>query len=391
MRSFAVLSLFTLASAAPLLKARSGTPIPGAYIVVLKNESADEFRIQSAIMSTVEKTAEWKQEEFNGFAAKLSSEELQALQDAPEVGVDLPFARDSVEFIEEDAEVSINAIVTQTGAPWGLARISSTARGGTTYRYDDSAGVGTCSYIIDTGLYAAHSDFGGRASQVANFVDSSNTDGNGHGTHVAGTIGGTKYGVAKRTTLLGVKVLNASGSGTNSGVISGMNFVVTDARTRSCPNGVVVNMSLGGSTSTAVNNAARAITSAGHFLAVAAGNSNANAASFSPASEPSACTVGATTSTDAKASYSNYGALVDVFAPGSGILSAWIGGTTASRTIDGTSMASPHIAGLGAYLLALRGPQTPAALCSYIATNANRGVITGLPSGTVNALAYNGA
>lgn len=165
---------------------------------------------------------------------------------------------------------------------------------------------------------------------MANFVDSSNTDGNGHGTHVAGTIGGTKYGVAKRTTLLGVKVLNASGSGTNSGVISGMNFVVTDARTRSCPNGVVVNMSLGGSTSTAVNNAARAITSAGHFLAVAAGNSNANAASFSPASEPSACTVGATTSTDAKASYSNYGALVDVFAPGSGILSAWIGGTTAS-------------------------------------------------------------
>ncbi|TLD26542.1 hypothetical protein PspLS_04323 [Pyricularia sp. CBS 133598] len=380
MRSFAVLSLFTLASAAPLIKARSGTTIPGAYIVVLKNESADEFRIQSAIMSTVEKTAEWKQEEFNGFAAKLSSEELQALQDAPEV-----------DFIEEDAEVSINAIVTQTGAPWGLARISSTSRGGTTYRYDDSAGVGTCSYVIDTGLYAAHSDFGGRASQVANFVDNSNTDGNGHGTHVAGTIGGTRYGVAKRTTLLGVKVLNASGSGTNSGVISGMNFVVTDARTRSCPNGVVVNMSLGGSTSTAINNAARAITSAGHFLAVAAGNSNANAANFSPASEPSACTVGATTSSDAKASYSNYGALVDVFAPGSGVLSAWIGGTSASRSIDGTSMASPHIAGLGAYFLALRGPQTPAALCSYIASNANRGVITGLPSGTVNALAYNGA
>ncbi|KAI6360451.1 hypothetical protein MCOR25_006736 [Pyricularia grisea] len=380
MRSFAVLSLFTLASAAPLIKARSGTTIPGAYIVVLKNESADEFRIQSAIMSTVEKTAEWKQEEFNGFAAKLSGEELQALQDAPEV-----------DYIEEDAEVSINAIVTQTGAPWGLARISSTTRGGTTYRYDDSAGVGTCSYIIDTGLYAAHSDFGGRASQIANFVDSSNTDGNGHGTHVAGTIGGTTYGVAKRTTLLGVKVLNASGSGTNSGVISGMNFVVTDARTRSCPNGVVVNMSLGGSTSTAINSAAAAITSAGHFLAVAAGNSNANAASFSPASEPSACTVGATTSADAKASYSNYGALVDIWAPGSGVLSAWIGGTTASRSIDGTSMASPHIAGLGAYFLSLRGRQTPAALCSYIATNANRGVLTGVPSGTVNALAYNGA
>lgn len=380
MRSFAILSLFTLASAAPVIKARNGIPIPGEYIVVLKNDVAGEFHATNSIASTIDKTHEWSEENFNGFAATLSEGELAQLKDAPEV-----------DFIEENAEFSINAIVSQTSAPWGLARLSARSTGSTTYRYDDSAGVGTCAYIVDTGLYAAHTDFGGRASQIANYVDSSNTDGNGHGTHVAGTIGGTRYGVAKRTTLLGIKVLNASGSGTTAGVISGMNFVVTDARTRSCPNGVVVNMSLGGGFSAAMNSAAASITSAGHFLAVAAGNDNANAANYSPASAPSACTVGATTSADARASFSNYGALVDIFAPGNSILSTWIGGTSATNTISGTSMASPHIAGLGAYLLALQGSKTPQALCDYIRSTANSGVISSIPSGTSNLLAYNGA
>jgi subtilisin family serine protease len=169
-----------------------------------------------------------------------------------------------------------------------------------------------------------------------------------------------------------------------------MNFVTSDAKTRSCPNGTVANMSLGGGSSTAINSAARAMVSSGVFLAVAAGNDNANAANSSPASESTVCTVGATTSTDARASYSNYGAVVDIFAPGSNILSTWIGSTTATNTISGTSMATPHIAGLGAYLLALLGKKSPAALCKYIVDTAQSNILSGIPSGTVNKLAFNG-
>jgi subtilisin family serine protease len=169
--------------------------------------------------------------------------------------------------------------------------------------------------------------------------------------------------------LYAVKVLNASGSGTNSGVISGMNYVATDSQTRSCPKGTVANMSLGGSKSTAVNSAAAAMVDAGVFLAVAAGNDGANAANSSPASETTVCTVGATEKTDALASYSNFGAVVDILAPGTNILSSWIGSNSATNTISGTSMATPHITGLGAYLLALNGAQTPAALCAYVSDN----------------------
>lgn len=237
--------------------------------------------------------------------------------------------------------MTINAITTQSDATWGITRISHKSRTGTGYVYDTSAGEGTCSYVIDTGIYTSHSDFGNRAEFLANYADRDNTDGNGHGTHVAGTIGGTTYGVAKKTKLYAVKVLDASGSGTNSGVISGMNFVATDSRTRNCPKGAVANMSLGGGKSTAVNQAAAALVRAGVFLAVAAGNDGANAANYSPASEPTVCTVGATTSSDAVASYSNWGTPVDVFAPGTLITSAWNNGRT--NTISGTSMASPHI------------------------------------------------
>jgi subtilisin family serine protease len=171
-------------------------------------------------------------------------------------------------------------------------------------------------------------DFGGRATFAANFVDSSNTDGNGHGTHVAGTIGSNTYGVAKKTKLYAVKVLGSDGSGSTSGVVAGINFVATDAPKRSCPKGVVANMSLGGGYSASINRAAAALVDAGIFLAVAAGNDNANSANYSPASEASVCTVGATDSSDRKASYSNYGSVVDIQAPGTNILSTWIGGRT---------------------------------------------------------------
>ena len=295
-----------------------------------------------------------------------------------------------MDYIEQDTIVSIDAYVTQSNPPWGIARVSHKSRNTASYTYDNSAGAGTCAYVIDTGIYTSHSQFGGRATWLQNYADRSNSDGNGHGTHVAGTIGGSTYGVAKATQLYAVKVLNAQGSGTNSGVISGINFVASDAQSRNCPNGTVANMSLGGGKSSTLNQAAAGLISSGVFLAVAAGNDGANAANYSPASEPSVCTVGATTSSDAVASYSNYGSIVDIFAPGTNILSSWIGSTSATNTISGTSMATPHIAGLGAYLLTLMGPRSPTALCSYIASIATSGTLSGVPSGTVNKLAFNG-
>lgn len=174
-------------------------------------------------------------------------------------------------------------------------------------------------------------EFEGRAAQIKTFITNDNTDGNGHGTHVAGTIGSRSYGVAKKTKLYGVKVLDDGGSGSFAGIIAGIDFVASDSKTRNCPKGVVANMSLGGGRSDSVNQAAASLVNANVFLAVAAGNSNADSAGFSPASEPSVCTVGATTISDARSSFSNYGKLVDIFAPGTAILSTWLNGGTVSN------------------------------------------------------------
>ncbi|KAI1763090.1 peptidase S8/S53 domain-containing protein [Hypoxylon sp. FL1150] len=382
MRTTGALALLPLALASPLkratpapvIKPRGAQLINGKYIVKMKAE-AQVDSVQSSIQS-VSSDADfvYNSSKFKGFAGSLSAEELEALQN-----------NDDVDFIEQDAVVTIQA--TQEDADWGLARLSSSDPGSTTYTYDDTAGEGTCAYVIDTGIYVEHEDFQGRATFLSNQVDDDNTDGNGHGTHVAGTIGSLTYGVAKKTTLFAVKVLDASGSGTNSGVIAGMDFVAQDAPSQNCPKGVVVNMSLGGSTSTAVNSAAASIVDAGLFLAVAAGNSATDASTFSPASEESACTVGATTIDDELASYSNYGSVVDVLAPGTDIKSLWNDGGT--NTISGTSMASPHIAGLGAYYLGLAASPV-ASLCEYIAQTALSGVISDVPSGTANLLANNG-
>ncbi|KAI2613486.1 subtilisin-like protein [Hypoxylon fragiforme] len=384
MRTATLLSLLPLAFAAPakraepapLLKPRGSQLLEGKYIVKLYENSA--ISALADTMSAFEGDADhiYDIKGFKGFASTLTPENLETLQNHPDV-----------EFVEQDAVMSINAYITQTGAPWGISRMSHKT-GTDTYVYDESAGSGTCAYVVDTGIYTAHPEFEGRAEFLANYADRSDTDGNGHGTHVAGTIGSKTYGVAKKTQLFAVKVLDSSGSGSTSGVIAGMNFVATDVKTRDCPKGSVANMSLGGGFSTAINSAAKAVVNAGVFLAVAAGNDNENASNASPASEPSVCTVGATTSSDARASYSNYGSLVDIFAPGSSILSTWVSGRT--NTISGTSMATPHIAGLGAYLLGLEEKKTPEELCKYIGSTANSGVLTSVPSGTVNKLAFNG-
>ncbi|OTA61977.1 hypothetical protein K449DRAFT_58666 [Hypoxylon sp. EC38] len=382
MRTVTALALLPLALAAPskrtapapVIKPRGSQLIDGKYIVKLKADANPES-LQSSIQS-VSSDADfvYNSNKFKGFASSLSPEELEALKNNADV-----------DYIEQDAVVTIKA--TQQNADWGLARLSNSEPGSTTYTYDDSAGEGTCAYVIDTGIEVDHEEFEGRAKFLQNFADSDDTDGNGHGTHVAGTIGSKTYGVAKKTSLFAVKVLDASGSGTNSGVIAGMDFVARDASSQDCPKGVVVNMSLGGSTSSTVNAAAAGIVDAGLFLAVAAGNEAADASTSSPASEKSACTVGATTDDDELAEYSNYGSLVDILAPGTNIKSTWIGGAT--NTISGTSMASPHIAGLGAYFLGLDASPV-GSLCDYIGQTALSGVISGVPSGTANLLANNG-
>lgn len=241
--------------------------------------------------------------------------------------------------------------------------------------------------ILAKGIYTPHRDFGGRATFGANFADNSNTDGNGHGTHVAGTVGSSTYGVAKRTSLIAVKVLDSNGQGSNSGVIAGINWAANDVKNKGRAGKAVGNLSLGGGYSQAVNDAATNAVNSGLFLAVAAGNENQDASNSSPASAPAVCTVGATDVNDNRASFSNYGSLLDIFAPGVNILSTWNNGGT--NTISGTSMASPHIAGLGAYLLALEGAYSPANLCNRIKTLSTKNAISGT-AGSVNYLAYNG-
>lgn len=240
--------------------------------------------------------------------------------------------------------------------------------------------------MLDTGIDVKHPEFEGRAEWLKNFADSDDTDGQGHGTHVAGTIGSLTYGVAKKTSLFAVKVLDAQGSGTTSGIVAGLEFVADDAASRDCPKGSVANMSLGGSFSQALNDAAAALVDAGLFLAVAAGNEAANAQGSSPASEPSVCTVGATDAEDNIADFSNFGKVVDVFAPGVDIISTIPGGKT--EALDGTSMASPHVAGLAAYLLA-KG-EAADGLCGFLASSGLSGVLSGVPNGTVNVLINNG-
>ncbi|KAK4225960.1 putative peptidase [Podospora fimiseda] len=380
---FTLAALLPLALAAPVLQPRGAQAIPGSYIVKLKDGASDstlENTLKSLKAVNPEHT--YKAGRFKGFAAKLNAANLDAIRKNP-----------NVEYIEQDAVVTAYDFITQENVPWGLGRISHRTKGQTTYIYDSSAGTGTCSYIIDTGIYVNHTDFGGRAEWLANFADTDNTDGNGHGTHVAGTIGGTQYGVAKATKLYAVKVLRASGSGTLAGVIAGINFVASDSQTRDCPNGSVANLSLGSSRSESVNAAVAAAVRAGVFVSVAAGNSDDDSWWYSPASEPTVCTIGATDVNDARAWFSNYGDLVDVFAPGVDVLSSWIGNPTATNTISGTSMAAPHVAGLGAYFLGLSdtdAPKTPEALCAYIRNTSTNGTITDLPAGTFNGIAFNG-
>ncbi|KJY01829.1 subtilisin-like serine protease PR1A like protein [Zymoseptoria brevis] len=288
---------------------------------------------------------------------------------------------------------SSSDLVTQENSTWGLARISHKDAGASDYVYDASAGEGTFVYIIDTGINSAHEEFaGGRAVLGQSFVDDSNgEDDQGHGTHCAGTVGGTTYGVAKNTTMIAIKVLDASGSGSTSTVLKGLSWALSDMATHGRTSRSIISMSLGGPYSLITNNAITSAVASGAFIVVAAGNENADVSTTSPASAPDACTVAASTDGDEKASFSNFGTGVDVFAPGKDVESAWIGGTTRTRTISGTSMAAPHVAGLAAHLIAKEGEMAPTALCARIKELGVQGVISGVDEETANVLVQNGS
>jgi subtilisin family serine protease len=305
---------------------------------------------------------------LNGFAAQLNHGQLNALQHNPHV-----------DYIEQDMEVTAEA--TQTGPTWGLDRIDErTLPLSGSYTYSRN-GAGVRVYIIDSGIRTSHSDFGGRAAAVFDAFGGNGQDCNGHGTHVAGTVGGSKYGVAKGVTLRSVRVLDCNGSGSWSGIIAGINWV---ANNHIKP--AVANLSIQGGYNASVNTAVTNMINRGVFAAVAAGNANQNACNFSPASAPGTLTVAASDRNDIKGSFSNYGGCVDVYAPGVSITSAWSNGGT--NTINGTSMASPHAAGLAALYKATYGDVSSSTIVSWIINNATTNVIKSNPSGTPNRLLY---
>jgi len=302
----------------------------------------------------------------------MSDEQAVALSDDPRV-----------KFVEEDSVMW--ATTTQSNPPWGLDRIGQRDLPlNQTYSYT-TTGSGVNAYIIDTGIRTTHTQFGGRASVGFDAVgDGQNgNDCNGHGTHVSGTVGGSTFGVAKAVRLFAVRVLSCSGSGSNAGVIAGVDWV-TAHRVRPA----VANMSLGGGASAALDTAVRNSIASGVTYAIAAGNSNVNAANSSPARVGEAITVGATTMTDARSSFSNFGSVVDIFAPGSAILSAWRTSDTATNTISGTSMATPHVAGVAARFLQSNPTASPAAVRNELVAQATLNHLSGIPTGTANRLLF---
>ena len=360
----------------PVSGTESSTAVQGQYIVVMEKDArANANRAAAAAEArrhggqiTFEYSAA-----LQGFAARLPQQALNALTRNPNVA-----------YIEADQTVGL--VATQSPVTWGLDRVDQRAlplSNSYTYNY---TGTGVTAYIIDTGIRFTHTEFGGRAVSGYDAIDGGSADDcNGHGTHVAGTTGGTTYGIAKAVRVVGVRVLNCQGSGTNSQVIAGIDWVTAD-HAAGAP--AAANMSLGGGASTALDTAVSNSIADGITYAIAAGNSNANACNYSPARVAAAITVGSTTSTDARSSFSNYGTCLDIFAPGSSITSAWNTSDTATNTISGTSMAAPHVAGAAVLYLQQFPSSTPQGVRDGLVNSATTGVVTNPGTGSPNRLLY---
>ncbi|KAI0322104.1 serine protease [Amylostereum chailletii] len=363
-----------------------GEKSSGRHIVILK-DTVSKFEHITHIANTLagESTitnGDWTI--LHGYAGVFDDAALEALRASPDVKA-----------IEEDGFCGSSDVVTQNNAPWGLQRITQNGRiGGSpdglgfAYRFNSPAGAGVDIYIVDTGINITHGDFGGRARLGAVFGTTQNVDRLGHGTHVAGTAAGKQFGVAKDANLIAVKVLGDDGRGANSDFISGMNWVAQSASWTNRPS--VVNMSINtDNPSQAVDDAATALTQRGIHVAVSAGNANKDALLSSPSRSRAVVTVGSSTINDERRFDSNFGSAVDIFAPGDNVISAGIASNTAWMTMSGTSMASPHVAGLIAYFIGRYGNTDTVTMSQYLQKIGEKNALRGLPAGTVNILARN--
>ena len=377
-----LLLLLSLVVAVPLLAGpkkgevfKANKKIPDQYIVVFEPRVEDVAGVaEELVRGNKGRKNHVYGKALKGFSATLSEKAALKIAEDPRVA-----------YVEEDGIVTIDA--TQSGATWGLDRIDQRDLPlSTTYTYNTTAS-NVKAYIIDTGIRTSHSQFGGRAINGYDAVDGTlpAADCHGHGTHVAGTVGGSTYGVAKGVTLVAVRVLDCQGSGSNSGVIAGVDWV-TSNHAAGAP--AVANMSLGGGISTALDDAVRRAVADGVTFAVASGNENTNACNSSPARVAEAITVNSTTSTDARSSFSNYGTCTDIFAPGSSITSAWYSSDTATNTISGTSMATPHVAGAAALYLAANPSASPASVWTAMRDSSTPNKVTNPGTGSPNRLLY---
>ncbi len=359
---------------ASLSKSDGSIDVRDRYIVTFKDNVEDVDAMTDELMRGKGGKVHFRyRHALKGFAATIPAQAVEGMRRNPNVDV-----------IEADGLVYKNA--TQNNPPsWGLDRIDQRNLPlSSSYTYQNG-GEGVTAYIIDTGIRFDHQEYNGRAFSGYDFVDNDNNayDCDGHGTHVAGTVGGTTVGVAKNVKLVAVRVLNCNGSGTWSGVIAGVDWVTANADLPA-----VANMSLGGGYFSLMNTAVENSISAGVVYAVSAGNSNANACNYSPASAPNALTVGSTTSSDYRSSFSNYGTCVDVFAPGSSIRSSTMTTTSSYANWSGTSMASPHVAGVAALYLSANTSATPSQVNAAIVNGATTGVISNAGTGSPNRLLY---